>query len=48
MMRGWAGLGKTGRMTSGIMPICSAVLATAMAFSGAIAVFVGVGSLLSR
>ena len=33
MMRGWAGLGKTGRMTSGIMPICSAVLATAMAFS---------------
>ncbi|KHD95346.1 hypothetical protein NL89_04545 [Bifidobacterium longum subsp. longum] len=31
MMRGWAGLGKTGRMTSGIMPICSAVLATAMA-----------------
>lgn len=33
MMRGWAGLGETGRMTSGIMPICSAVLATAMAFS---------------
>ena len=33
MMRGWAGLGKTGRMTSGIMPICSAVLAAAMAFS---------------
>ena len=33
MMRDWAGLGKTGRMTSGSMPICSAVLATAMAFS---------------
>ena len=32
-MRDWAGLGKTGRMTSGSMPICSAVLATAMAFS---------------
>lgn len=30
MMRVWAGLGKTGRMTSGIMPICSAVLAASL------------------